>query len=142
MKSLFSLIQYSATVHLNPVLTQWTLGPTWQVNLSLIASIISIASRWSQLFAAPPLVIKVDTRKHRGCRVYNTRNLWFHFLINKTAWTRLWGEKKLDKWKLLWWVAPKYSGKDGMCNILSQIISSHLRPVIWFCGFQWCEDDL
>lgn len=26
-----------------------------------------------------------------------------------------------------------------MCNMLSQIVSPHLRPVIWFCGFQRCK---
>lgn len=83
LKSLFSLIQYSATVHLNPVLTRWTLGPAWQVNVSLIASMISVAFRWCRHCAAPPplTVLKVATPKHTQGVEFAT-----HIIYDLTFW--------------------------------------------------------
>lgn len=125
-------------VHLNPMLTLWTLGQTWLVNISLTASIIFIGSRWSQHLVAPPLgtvIIKVAAPKHTKCRVYVTHNLWFHFMINKTATTNCIFEEYVRLRRFFGGLALKYSDmvikmECVTCILLSQITSPH--PSILF----------
>lgn len=116
-------------LHLNPVLTLWTLCPTWQLSVRLIASILSAASWWNHQCVAPVVaMVKMATGKQTWCGAYSINNLLP--LINKTATT--WGVKSLIK---VTGVGGRNSLKDRMWNTSSPLTDNLPSILVFHLGF-------